>query len=63
MMNIITCFSLLTSLIFPVNSASISAVDEEHWKTKSSDKVDDVVVPESDTDEVEWMRSPRVRMT
>ena len=62
MMNILTCFSLVTTLIFPVIPASVPAVDEDQWRTKSPDTVEVGVVLTSDTDEVEWMRSPRVRM-
>ena len=61
-MNILTCFSLVTTLIFPVNPATIPAVNEDQWKTKSPDMVEDGVVLSADMDEVEWMRSPRVRM-
>ena len=62
-MNILTCFSLVTTLVFPVNSATIPAVNEDQWKTRSPDTVEDgVVLISADTDEVEWMRSPRVRM-
>ena len=58
MMNIITCFLLITYLIFPVISVTIPAVDEKDWKTKSPDLAE----LKTSTDEVVWMRSPRVRM-
>ena len=39
-------------------SVTIPAVDEKDWKTKSPDLAE----LRTNTDEVVWMRSPRVRM-